>query len=73
VLTGVVVKLLVLIPSQSLRLTMIDPSELQFARWYSDDADALTNIEEREYLDGLVRQRWLASPLRQQLIEVSKS
>ena len=52
---------------------MIDPSEIQFARWYSQDADATTNLKEREYLDGLVRQRWLQSPLRQQLIEVSKS
>lgn len=52
---------------------MIDPSELNHARWYSQDADAPTNLKEREYLDGLVRQRWLQSTTRQQLLEVSKS
>ena len=52
---------------------MIDPSEIHFARWDSQDADATTNLQEREYLDGLVRQRWLASPLRQQLTNLAKS
>ena len=52
---------------------MIDPSEIHFARWYSQDADATTNLQEREYLDGLVRQRWLNCETRQQLINLAKS